>query len=51
MKKIIVISCALAAAAAFGGPGHVFPQVKPSDETKLAKLVAEWPAAPAATRR
>ena len=51
MKKSIMISCALVAAATFGGPGHVFPQVKPSDEVKLAKLVAEWSAAPAAARR
>ena len=48
MKKMILLSCALAAAATFGGPGRVFPQVKPADEAKLVQLVADWPAAPAA---
>ena len=50
MKKLILLSCAFAAAATFGGPGRVFPQVKPSDEAKLAQLVADWPAAPAAKK-
>ena len=48
MKKTILASCVLAAAATLGGPGRVFPQVKPADEAKLARLVADWPAAPAA---
>ena len=51
MKSIVLFSCALAAAATFGGPGRVFPQVKPSDEAKLVQLVAEWPAAPVAKPR
>ena len=51
MKKAVLISCALAAAATFGGPGRVFPQVKPADEAKLARLVADWSAAPAAKPR
>ena len=50
MKKLILLSCAFAAAATFGGPGRVFPQVKPSDEAKLAQLVADWSAAPAAKK-
>lgn len=51
MKKSVVMSCILAATAAFGGPGRVFPQVKPADEARLAKLVSEWPAAKAAKPR
>ncbi len=50
MKKLILLSCAFAAAATFGGLGRVFPQVKPSDEAKLAQLVADWSAAPAAKK-
>ncbi|MBR1587098.1 MAG: ThuA domain-containing protein [Kiritimatiellae bacterium] len=51
MKNTILISCALMAVAAFGGPGRVFPQVRPADEPRLARLVAEWPAVPAAKPR
>jgi len=49
-KTAFLISCAIAAAA-IGGPGRVFPQVRPADEPKLAKLVSEWPAVSAARPR